>query len=129
MARSSIRPAGIWLGCILGLAGLALSASHALPDPAVAGMTLRGHTADLTVAHFSPDGSRIVTAANDRTVRVWDARTGRELLSLTGFSEGVRCVAFSPDGKTHRQPRRSLSALGRDDRQPLSRSGWPHRHD
>ena len=29
---------------------------------------------------------------------MWDAETGRELLALKGHTEGVRCVAFRPDG-------------------------------
>jgi WD40 repeat protein len=34
----------------------------------------------------------------DRTARVWDALTGERLLTLTGHSDGVWSVAFSPDG-------------------------------
>ena len=39
-----------------------------------------------------------MTASEDRTARIWDARTGRERLVLTGHSEFVNDVAFSPDG-------------------------------
>lgn len=47
----------------------------------------------------SPDGSRIASASDDGTVKVWDAVTGQELLTLRGHSHWVGCVAFSPDGK------------------------------
>ena len=30
-------------------------------------------------ASFSPDGTRIVTAARDQTARLWDAATGKPL--------------------------------------------------
>ena len=30
-------------------------------------------------AQFSPDGARIVTASGDKTARVWDAATGKQL--------------------------------------------------
>ncbi|HEU0035984.1 MAG TPA: protein kinase [Kofleriaceae bacterium] len=48
----------------------------------------------------SPDGTRIAGALGDRTVRVWDAMTGRVLRVLRGHTDLVLDVAFSPDGTT-----------------------------
>ena len=48
---------------------------------------------------FSPDGKRIVTGSGDQTVKVWDADTGQEVLTLKGHTAQVTSVAFSPDGK------------------------------
>lgn len=61
-------------------------------------LVLGGHTAELWVTAFSPDGRRIVTASSDGTARIWDATTGRELLRLIGHADRVGSVAFSPDG-------------------------------
>jgi hypothetical protein len=36
----------------------------------------------------------------DRTVRIWDVFTGKELAKFTGHRGSVYCVAFSPDGNT-----------------------------
>ena len=49
-------------------------------------------------ASFSPDGSRIVTASDDKTAKVWDANTGAELFSLKGHTGPVHSASFSPDG-------------------------------
>ena len=38
-----------------------------------------GHTADVRSAAFFPDGNKIVTASEDRTIRIWDADSGKEL--------------------------------------------------
>jgi WD40 repeat protein len=55
---------------------------------------------------FSPDGTRIVSGAQDRVVRIWDTSTGQELLALPGHCKTITELAFSRDG------RRLLSASG-----------------
>ena len=49
--------------------------------------TLYGHTGGVGTVAFSSDGKRIVTGSADRTVKVWDARTGTPLLELKAFKE------------------------------------------
>jgi WD40 repeat protein len=61
--------------------------------------TLRGHSGGVISVVYSPDGKRIATASMDKTVKVWDAATGKELLTLRGHSDTVKDVAFSPDGR------------------------------
>jgi hypothetical protein len=60
--------------------------------------TLR-HAGWVISVAFSPDGKRLATGSEDHTVKLWDAATGQELLSLKGHADVVSSLAFSPDGK------------------------------
>ena len=51
-------------------------------------------------APFSPDGKRVVSGSEDKTICIWDAQTGHPVLEpLEGHTGSVWSVAFSPDGK------------------------------
>jgi RNA polymerase sigma factor (sigma-70 family) len=49
---------------------------------------------------FAPDGAALATVAKDHSIRLYQAATGKETLTLPPLSEGVRCLAFAPDGKS-----------------------------
>ena len=53
----------------------------------------------LSVA-FSPDGRTVVTGSGDKTARLWEVASGREIAALRGHESDVWSVAFSPDGRT-----------------------------
>ena len=60
---------------------------------------LNGHTDSVQSVAFSWDGQRLASASADNTVKVWDAATGQESLTLKGHTSEVNSVAFSLDGK------------------------------
>ena len=69
------------------------------PAPAKADLVLKGHTNSVRAVAYSPDGGRIATAGDDKTIRVWDAATGERKDRLP-HAHAVYALAFTRDGKT-----------------------------
>jgi WD40 repeat protein len=58
-----------------------------------------GHTDSVLCVAISADGRQALSGSADRTVRLWDMASGRELHCFAGHSDEVAAVALSPDGK------------------------------
>src|SRR5205085_2976114 len=71
----------------------------ALPALAEPRVILKGHTLALGGLAYSANGLHVATASYDRTAKVWEAATGKELATLAGHNATVEAVAFSLDGK------------------------------
>lgn len=48
---------------------------------------------------FSSDDTLLAGGLSDKTIRIWDVKTGKQILQINDQSEIVWTVAFSPDGK------------------------------
>ena len=62
-----------------------------------------------TSVAFSPDGKRLASASCDRTVKVWDAATGQETLTLKGHTDSCHERGVQP-----RRPAARLRQSGWD---------------
>ena len=44
---------------------------------------------------MSADATRMISGSNDRSIRIWDAASGKDLMKLEGHTCSVRCVFMS----------------------------------
>ena len=105
MTSGNTGAAARWLCC---LAAASIRAAPALaaepPREPMLMIDSGGHTALVRSLVFTKDGGRIVSAADDKTIRVWDWRSGKtERQIFVPAAEGefgkVYALALSPDEK------------------------------
>jgi tRNA A-37 threonylcarbamoyl transferase component Bud32 len=67
-------------------------------EEGVKSCVFRGHTHSVYAGTFIPGQPRILTASLDKTIRLWDLVTQKELLRWE-LEAPVTCLAVSPDGR------------------------------
>ncbi len=65
----------------------------------IASRKFPGHLEPVYDMRFSPNGQFLATAGADRTVRLWDGRSGRPIHAWVDADDLLYTVAFSPDSK------------------------------
>jgi WD40 repeat protein len=61
-------------------------------------LELRGHRGAIDALVFTPSGETLLSAARDRTVRVWNARSGEIRRVMEGLPGFISAVAVDPGG-------------------------------
>jgi hypothetical protein len=61
---------------------------------------LTGHTDTVMSVAFRPVGKILASGSGDKTIKLWDVETGKEIRTLEGGGEAISSVSFSPSGKT-----------------------------
>lgn len=61
--------------------------------------TLTGHSGKISSIAISPDGQTLVSGCADKTIKIWNLHTGKEIRTLTENLGKVSSTAVSPDGK------------------------------
>lgn len=79
---------------------LNVDAERALRDAVkINSAIISGHTGLINSVSFSPDGKMIVSASEDKSIKLWDVFTGKLIKEFIGHTEGVQTALFSYDGR------------------------------
>src|SRR5262249_50216762 len=62
-------------------------------------LRLDGHEGAVWAVSWTPDGTRLASASNDRAVRIWDPVSGVLLRRLDGHEGAVTALGWTPDGR------------------------------
>ncbi len=62
-------------------------------------MKLEGHSGSVNCVAFYPDGTKLASGSDDKTIRLWEVASGRELRVLQAHADDVKSLAFSANGE------------------------------
>ena len=82
--------------CLISTLQLTFAATQDRPQL----VSQTGHTKSVKTVVFSPDGKTLASVAYDRTLRLWDVASRREIKTFSDPASLPMFAAFSPDGKT-----------------------------
>jgi len=100
--RITFEPTGRWLAAASLRESIYLWDMDALSrEPEASTMPTReltGHTESVVSIAFSPDGKRLASGSDDRTLRLWNTHTG-EVEAVCPLDTPIKALIFSPDGR------------------------------
>ena len=46
---------------------------------------------------YSKDGNKLISCSNDKTIKIWNSKTGKNLMTLKGHSSYIKSICYSSD--------------------------------
>lgn len=59
-----------------------------------------GHSDSINSIAINPDGQTLISASNDKTIKVWNLNNGDEIFTITPELDIIKSLVISPDGHT-----------------------------
>lgn len=64
------------------------------------GTSYSNHTGVVETVRWAPDGIRVASAADDKTIQIWNGLTGNHLLTYTAHNTIIKAITWSPNGES-----------------------------
>lgn len=99
-----MRRVAIWVVLALVVLAAGVVRAEETKDAPIPMLDTGGHMTKINDISFTPDGQQLVSASNDKTIRVWDVTTGKTIRTIRGEAAPgdagtIYAMALSPDGK------------------------------
>lgn len=59
----------------------------------------QGHTAAINSLKYAPDGSAVYSASDDKSIKMWDVKTGVDITTFNAHNASIRCMELSENGQ------------------------------
>ena len=63
----------------------------------------QGHKKAINVVTYSVDGQYVLSAGEDKVIKMWDVKTGIDIKTFSGHTAPINCLELTNDGKQYDQ--------------------------
>src|SRR4051812_2720767 len=76
-----------------------LEQEQKVPEEGARMLILKGHTNSVQALVYTPDGRTLISAGDDRRIRLWDVQNGKEWGWLGDHTDAILSLSLHPSGK------------------------------